>query len=178
VTRFFAAIGPFDHLILGLSGGGGGGPFAQLDLRQLRQGFDAKFWAYFSTFQAALPTLRSTGSATLVTAGSAHSAIPATAGLASINGALEAMIRLLGSRARAAADQCGLSRDHRHSLVEHHVHRAAGCHLRSGGGHTSHRRLGTPEDVAEAIVFVATNGFMTGTIIECEGGGRVPLPAR
>jgi NAD(P)-dependent dehydrogenase (short-subunit alcohol dehydrogenase family) len=32
---------------------------------------------------------------TLVTAGSARSAIPATAGLAAINGALEAMIRLL-----------------------------------------------------------------------------------
>jgi NAD(P)-dependent dehydrogenase (short-subunit alcohol dehydrogenase family) len=39
-------------------------------------------------------------------------------------------------------------------------------------------RLGTAEDVAEAIVFVATSGLMTGTIIECEGGGRMPLPAR
>jgi NAD(P)-dependent dehydrogenase (short-subunit alcohol dehydrogenase family) len=38
-------------------------------------------------------------------------------------------------------------------------------------------RVGTPEDVAEAIVFVATNGFMTGTVIECDGGGHIPLPA-
>jgi NAD(P)-dependent dehydrogenase (short-subunit alcohol dehydrogenase family) len=39
-------------------------------------------------------------------------------------------------------------------------------------------RLGTPDDVAQAIVFVATNGFMTGTVIECDGGGRIPLPVR
>lgn len=39
-------------------------------------------------------------------------------------------------------------------------------------------RLGTAQDVAEAIVFVATNGFMTGTVIECDGGGRMPLPGR
>lgn len=37
-------------------------------------------------------------------------------------------------------------------------------------------RLGKPEDVAEAIVFVVTNSFMTGTVIECDGGGRIPLP--
>jgi NAD(P)-dependent dehydrogenase (short-subunit alcohol dehydrogenase family) len=95
VARLFAAIGPFDHLVLSLSGGGGGGPFAQLELAHLRRAFDAKFWAYLSTLQAALPTLRADGSATLVTAGSARSAIPATAGLAAINGALEAIIRPL-----------------------------------------------------------------------------------
>lgn len=38
-------------------------------------------------------------------------------------------------------------------------------------------RVGTADDVASAIVFVATNGFMTGTVIECDGGGRFPRPA-
>jgi NAD(P)-dependent dehydrogenase (short-subunit alcohol dehydrogenase family) len=37
-------------------------------------------------------------------------------------------------------------------------------------------RVGTPENVAEALVFVATNGFMTGTVIECDGGGRFASP--
>jgi NAD(P)-dependent dehydrogenase (short-subunit alcohol dehydrogenase family) len=39
-------------------------------------------------------------------------------------------------------------------------------------------RVGTAEDVAQAIVFVATNSFMTGTVIECDGGGRIPIPGR
>ena len=35
--------------------------------------------------------------------------------------------------------------------------------------------MGMP-DGKEAIVFLVMNGFMTGTVIECDGGGRMPLP--
>jgi NAD(P)-dependent dehydrogenase (short-subunit alcohol dehydrogenase family) len=34
------------------------------------------------------------------------------------------------------------------------------------------RRMGKPEDVAQAIVLAATNPFMTGTTINVDGGGR------
>ena len=39
-------------------------------------------------------------------------------------------------------------------------------------------RLGTADDVAEAIVLVATNGFMTGTVVECDGGGHLRATPR
>ena len=90
VTAFFAKLGPFDHLVLSLSGGKGAGAFGQLDLVELHAGFEAKFWAYVQILQAALPTLRV--SATLVSAGSARAALGGTSGLAAINGALEAMV--------------------------------------------------------------------------------------
>lgn len=95
VTAFFARLGPFDHLVLSLSGGKGAGPFGQLDLGELRAGFEAKFWAYVQILQAALPTLRV--SATLVSAGSARAALAGTSGLAAINGALEAMVAPLAA---------------------------------------------------------------------------------
>ena len=34
-------------------------------------------------------------------------------------------------------------------------------------------RVGQPEDVAQAIVFLIQNSFMTGTIIDCDGGARI-----
>jgi NAD(P)-dependent dehydrogenase (short-subunit alcohol dehydrogenase family) len=34
-------------------------------------------------------------------------------------------------------------------------------------------RIGTPEDVAEVILLLLQNGFMTGTVIECDGGIRI-----
>lgn len=34
-------------------------------------------------------------------------------------------------------------------------------------------RIGNPEEVALAIVMLMTNGFMTGAIIDCDGGARV-----
>lgn len=178
VEGLFAAVGAFDHLVLSVSGGRGGGPFTQLDLADLRSGFDAKFWAYVSTLQAALPTIRRTGSVTLVTAGSARSAIPATAGLAAINGALEAMIRPLAVELAPlrinAVSPGGIDTPWWHSMPSERreaIFAQMKATLPVG-------RLGTAEEVAEAIVFVATNGFMTGTVIECDGGGRMPLPAR
>jgi NAD(P)-dependent dehydrogenase (short-subunit alcohol dehydrogenase family) len=34
-------------------------------------------------------------------------------------------------------------------------------------------RMGRPEDVAQALVFLIQNSFMTGTIIDCDGGARI-----
>ena len=35
------------------------------------------------------------------------------------------------------------------------------------------RRVGRPEDIAQAILFVATNPFVTGTTVTVDGGGTI-----
>jgi NAD(P)-dependent dehydrogenase (short-subunit alcohol dehydrogenase family) len=35
------------------------------------------------------------------------------------------------------------------------------------------RRLGTPEDLAQAYLFLMQNGFATGTIVHVDGGHRL-----
>ncbi|MBE7210323.1 MAG: SDR family oxidoreductase, partial [Gluconacetobacter diazotrophicus] len=35
------------------------------------------------------------------------------------------------------------------------------------------RRVGRPEDVAQAILFVATNPYVTGTTVTVDGGGTI-----
>nr|WP_281414964.1 SDR family oxidoreductase [Azospirillum picis] len=37
----------------------------------------------------------------------------------------------------------------------------------------SARRIGQPGDVAQAILFVATNSFVTGTAVTVDGGGMI-----
>jgi NAD(P)-dependent dehydrogenase (short-subunit alcohol dehydrogenase family) len=39
------------------------------------------------------------------------------------------------------------------------------------------RRIGTPEDVADAIVYLAAAGFVTGTVLECTGGSNLTAAA-
>lgn len=34
-------------------------------------------------------------------------------------------------------------------------------------------RLGRPEDIAQSIVFLVGNSFMTGCVLECDGGLRL-----
>lgn len=56
----FETIGPLDHLVLALGGGNGGGPFATVDLADLRKGFEQKTMAHFACAQASLPIFRKT----------------------------------------------------------------------------------------------------------------------
>ena len=96
VASFFETAGPFDHLVLAASPGAvGSGPFAGLDEAALRQAFDGKFFAHVKVLQAARPRLRAGGSVTIVSAVSARAAYPGAAGLAAVNGALEAMVPTL-----------------------------------------------------------------------------------
>ena len=91
----FGRSDPFDHLVLAVSGREGGGPFESLGVDTLKRAFDGKFWAQFMAAQMGLTKLRENGSIVFITAASARTSIPGTAGLATINGALEAMIPTL-----------------------------------------------------------------------------------
>ncbi|MDP2810441.1 MAG: SDR family NAD(P)-dependent oxidoreductase [Rhodocyclaceae bacterium] len=91
IAAAFAQIGAFDHLVVAGAGPAAWGAFAELSGDALRAAFDSKFWGYFDTLQAALPTLADRGSITLVSGAAARVALPGTAGLAAVNGAIERM---------------------------------------------------------------------------------------
>ncbi|MGW2309613.1 SDR family oxidoreductase [Actinomadura luteofluorescens] len=174
VAAFFAEDAVYDHLVLALSGGAGAGPIAALDLADLHSGFEAKFWLHLRLVQAALPRLAAGGSVTFVTASSARAALPGTAGLAAINGALEAMVPPLAAelaplRVNAVSPGVietpwwdGMPAEQRAAMFAEHA-----AALPVG-------RVGRPEDVAQAILLTATNGFITGNVVECNGGLTLP----
>jgi NAD(P)-dependent dehydrogenase (short-subunit alcohol dehydrogenase family) len=161
--------------VVTLGGFGGPGPIADLDLAMLRREFDAKFWAHLVTVQSVLPRLASDGSITLLSAITARSAIPGSAGVAAINGAIEAMVKPLAVelgpiRVNAVAP----------GVVDSSWWSGAGMTdevRRNYFARTAEllpvRRVATVEDVAEAIVFAATNANITGTVIEADGGMRL-----
>src|SRR5882757_193773 len=175
LDAFFAAGAEYDHLVLAMSGSLGGGPFADLDLDTVRAGFEGKFWLHLQAFQAALPRLRPNGSVVFITAASARAAMPGTAGLAAINGALEAVVGPLAAELaplRVNAVSPGVidtawwdavPEEQRTVLFE----RAAAA--------TPVGRIGTADDVAQVVQLAATNGFMTGTVLECTGGMNLAM---
>ncbi|WP_287190602.1 SDR family oxidoreductase [Paraburkholderia sp.] len=173
LDRFFDRVGRFDHLVLTLSGGEGAGPFNELDLTALRRGFEAKFWPQLEAAQAGLPALRRDGSLTFLTAISARIANPGTAGLGAINGALESMI---GTLARELAPL-------RVNAVSPGVVDTAWWDrfppgvkedlFRQQAETLPVRRVGHAQDIAHALQFLMENTFMTGAVIECDGGLRL-----
>jgi NAD(P)-dependent dehydrogenase (short-subunit alcohol dehydrogenase family) len=170
---FFRRLGGYDHLVLTLSGGEGGGEFAKLDLAALRRGFEAKFWPQLEAAQAGLATLRAGGSITFLTAISARIANPGTSGLGAINGAIESMIGTLARElkpSRVNAVSPGIIETPWWNQYPEPVRNEI---FRQQRETLPVARLGQPQDVAHAIRFLIENPFMTGAVLECDGGLRL-----
>ncbi|MFC5435298.1 SDR family oxidoreductase [Rhodanobacter umsongensis] len=171
--RALAGIGAFDHLVVALSGGKGAGPIAGLAPADLRSGFDGKFWVHFSLAQESLGCLDRTGSITFVTAISARAANPGTAGLAAINAAIEGMVRPLAVELRPRrvnAVSPGVIDTPWWNRMQPDQKQAAFAKFAAA---TPAGRVGRPEDIAQSIVFLIGNSFMTGCVLECDGGLRL-----
>ena len=178
LDAFFAGATTVDHLVLTASPGAVGvGPFADLDEAALRQAFDGKVFAHVKAFQAALPRLRQDGSVTIVSAASARSAFAGTAGLAAANGALEALVAPLAvelAPLRVNAVSPGVIDTHWWNGMPDDQRRAF---FGAAAAATPVRRVGSPEDVADAIVYLAGAGFVSGTVLECTGGSNLTAAA-
>jgi NAD(P)-dependent dehydrogenase (short-subunit alcohol dehydrogenase family) len=173
LRAFYEAAGPIDALVVTVTRRGGAGPAESLTADGLLEAFAGKTAAHLEAVALALPTLADDGSITLITAGSAQSALPGTAGLAAVNGALEAAVpvlaRELGPRRVNAVSPGvietewwdGLPEDQRRAMFAEYAQRAPVG------------RNGVAEDVAQAIAAVVENGFVTGVVLPCDGGLRL-----
>ena len=162
-----------DWLIVTLSGSEGPGPLADLDLTMLRRAFDAKFWGHITSVQAALPHLAADGSITLLGAVTARAGMPATAGIAAINGAVEALIKPLAvelAPIRVNAVSPGfIDTPWWNGLPD--ADRDA--YFQAAAQALPARHIATAEEIAEVVALAATNTTTTGTIIEADGGARL-----
>ena len=174
MTELFDRIGPLDHLVLSAAGGTGFGTVAELETHDLKQAFDEKFWVYWTVLKTALPHMARDGSVTMVGAVRSRMADPPTIGLAAVNGALDAMVRGLARglaplRVNLVAPGvidtptwAGMPEADRQALFEHY-----------GKERIPAGRVGTTEEVAEAIVGLASNPFVTGVVLPVDGGMRL-----
>ncbi|MFN6955030.1 MAG: SDR family oxidoreductase [Acetobacteraceae bacterium] len=163
-----------DHLVLAASDAVAWGPFAEVTEQALRAAFDAKFWGYWRLIRALAPRLPASGSVTLVTGAAARAALPGTSGLAAVNGALEAMARVLAAelaprRVNTVSPgmtdteaYAGLPAEARAGMFA-----ATAAKLPAG-------RIGAPADIAAAILLAAANPFMTGSTLDVDGGAHLP----
>jgi NAD(P)-dependent dehydrogenase (short-subunit alcohol dehydrogenase family) len=167
------AIGGIDWLVVTLSGSEGVGPIGDLDLDMLRRAFDAKFWGHVTTIQAVLPRLAPDGSITLLGAVSARAGMPGTAGIAAINGAVEALVKPLAvelAPIRVNGVSPGFVDTPWWSAWPADT-RAA--YFAQAAQALPARRVATAEDIAEVVAMAAANSNLTGTVIEADGGARL-----
>ena len=169
LSELLAQHAPCDLLISAATGGSrAAGPFLQMDLAAYQASFD-KLWGYTNIVRLGAEHLTEKGGIVLVSGAPARRAKPGQAALASVGGAVEQF-------ARAVAPELA---PRRINVVSPGVIDTpmfgpdAEARAKMLGAATANNlipRAGTPDEVAEAVIFVAGNEFVTGTTVEVDGG--------
>jgi NAD(P)-dependent dehydrogenase (short-subunit alcohol dehydrogenase family) len=170
VAEFFAGIGEIDHLVLAFSPGAVSvQPFRDVSPADVRTAFEGKLFGYITAIQQA----KVTGSITLVSATSARGAMPTTAVLAAVNGAIERMVSPLAvelAPVRVNAVSPGVIDTPWWSFLPE---QQRGEQFAAFGAQLPVGRVGRAEEVADAIVYLINAGFVTSSVLSVDGGATV-----
>ncbi|MGH8080151.1 MAG: SDR family oxidoreductase [Lysobacter sp.] len=173
LSRLFEHAGRIDHLVIAAATPAPAGPLAELDLDAVRAAFERKLWGSIQAVQLALPYLSRHGSVTLTSGIVARKPTPGALGRTLINAALEASVKVLARelaplRINAVSPGPvdsdggnGIDAFERLSLLAR-----AGERLPVG-------RIGRADEIAAAYLFAIDNAFVTGTVIDVDGGALI-----
>ncbi|WP_263359938.1 SDR family oxidoreductase [Acidicapsa ligni] len=170
IEAMFTQLGAFDHIVVSAAATKGG-PVRELALEDAYSSMESKFWGAYRIARSA--PIKEDGSLTLISGFLSRRPSPTSVLQGAINAALEALVRGLAleiAPIRVNAVSPGLidtplyaklPEDKRNAMFEATKQRLP------------LRRIGAPEDIAQAALFLATNPFVTGTVITVDGGATI-----
>ena len=170
VERFFADEAPWDHIVVSAAQTPSG-PVRSLSLADAKIAMESKFWGAYRVARAA--KIREGGSLTFVSGflsvrPSANSVLQGA-----INAALEALARGLAlelAPVRVNAVSPGLIATPLWSGMPNDKREAM---FASAAQRLPARRVGQPEDIANAVMFLVKTPFATGSTVRVDGGGAI-----
>lgn len=173
VAQLAQTLGAVDHIIVTAGSQAPGGALSQVDISAAKQAFDTKFWGSIAVAHHLAGLIRPGGSLTLTTGFLARRAVPGTFVKTAMNAALEATVKVLARELaplRVNAISPGLTDTEAYAAMtpearEQMLARAVAT-LPAG-------RFGRPEDMAQGYLFVIDNPFVTGTVVDIEGGALI-----
>lgn len=168
---FFEKIGSFDHLVVTAAGGGTShGPFGSLEIKDAKAEFNSKFWGQYAAAKAALPFIRASGSITLTSGAYAARPAKGASTMVALNAALEGLVRALAidlAPLRVNAVSPGVVDTPVFSGMNPEVREAM---FQKVADAVLLRRVAKPAELADAYVYLATNTYTTGSVLQVEGG--------
>lgn len=173
IAAYFRKLGPIDHLIVTAGSSAPGGKVADVDLDAARAAFDVKFWGSIVIAREAAKYIRPGGTITLTSGFLARRTVPGTFVKTAMNAALEATAKILAKELaplRVNVISPGLTNTEAYSGMTDEARDAmldrAAASLPAG-------RYGAPANIARGYLFAIDNPFVTGSVIDIEGGALI-----
>lgn len=173
VKAWAATLGSVDHLIISASSAAHGS-YTELTTDSVRQMFEAKFTGPYVTAREVLPYLNKNGSITFFSGVLSRRPSANAAGLAAVNSAVEGLTRALAlelsGKARVNCISPGMVATDAYSGMPAQAREAM---YQQVGESLPVGKVGDAADIAKATLAVATNPFITGVVLDIDGGHLV-----
>ena len=170
LAAFFETEEAFDHILVSAAQTPTG-PVRRLGVADARAAMDSKFWGAYAVARVA--KIADGGSLTFVSGFLAERPSASSVLQGAINAALEALARGLAlelAPVRVNTISPGLIDTPLWSKMDEEARKAlfakVGASLPAG-------RVGVPEDIANAAIYLMTTGFATGSVVRVDGGGVI-----
>ncbi|MGH6966424.1 MAG: SDR family oxidoreductase [Phenylobacterium sp.] len=171
VEKFFAKVGKFDHLVF--TAGDAGYlppvPVTELDLTALKDLFKVRFWNALAAVKHGARQIAPDGSITLTDGMFAHRPMKGAAVSTAMLGAVEYLVKGLAfdlAPIRVNTVCPGLTMTDRTKGFPADMLKARAASLPM-------KRIGEPEDCAEAYLYAMRAGYTTGQVLRVDGGSSL-----
>jgi NAD(P)-dependent dehydrogenase (short-subunit alcohol dehydrogenase family) len=173
LSALFSEAGPIHHLVGAATGATRtNGPFMSQTDEQFRAAFD-KFWGYTHVVRQGVPHLVEDASITLVSGTPARKCNPGMISVSCTGCAVEGFVRALTPEL-APIRINGVAPGIIDTPMFDHFGEKKAATLDAIGANFPLGRVGQPEEVAEAILLCMNNSYMTGVVIDVDGGALLP----
>ena len=170
IKDLFERVGSFDHLVI-TGPAPQFGHFLDLNIEQVHQEFEGKFWGQYRAAWYGAKSISQSGSIVFMSGAYSARPVPGASSLAAVQAGIEGLARGLAidlSPVRVNVISPGLTDtpiiqsafpdDARLKLYEEQANMLPA------------KRIGTPEDIAQSILYLLTNRYVTGSTLFPDGG--------
>ncbi|MCX2758384.1 SDR family oxidoreductase [Vibrio sp. Sgm 22] len=167
---YFESIGAFDHLIMTAGSYAPAGKVTDVAIEDAKTAFDTKFWGSLNVAKHAARYMKPNGSITLTTGMLSRKVVAGTYVKTAINAALESVTKVLAKELapiRVNAVSPGLTMTTAYKNMDDTARSAmydnAKNNLPAG-------KVGEASEIAMGYLFAINNPYVTGSIIDIDGG--------
>jgi len=167
------ALGDVDHIVFTAGSHAPGGMLSEMDLGAARLAFDTKFWGSIYTARHLSRNIRPRGTLTLTSGFLARRTLSGTIIKSTMNAAIESAAKVLAKELaplRVNVVSPGLTDTEAYASMDPAAREKM---LQSAAENLPVKAYGRAQDIAKGYLFVLDNPFITGTVIDIEGGALI-----